>query len=243
MPWSDYLVFVDESGDHSLASIDAEYPIFVLAFCVFNRDTYLSEAVPKIKALKIRHFGHDLAILHERDIRRRTGWFSKISKADHDLLVAELSDIMRGLDFKIISVIIDKHRLKARYKNPDHPYHLALGFGLERIERFLASRNQAGRKLSIVCEARGGREDADLELAFRRVCDGANYRGERYPHEIAIADKKCNSEGLQIADLTARPIGMSYTRADQPNRAYDALAGKLYQGPYGANGWGRKIFP
>ena len=29
--FSDYVVYVDESGDHSLASIDSDYPVFVLA--------------------------------------------------------------------------------------------------------------------------------------------------------------------------------------------------------------------
>ena len=33
--FSDFMVYVDESGDHSLTSIDKNYPIFVLAFCVF----------------------------------------------------------------------------------------------------------------------------------------------------------------------------------------------------------------
>ncbi|HFD87807.1 MAG TPA: DUF3800 domain-containing protein, partial [Gammaproteobacteria bacterium] len=32
---SEYIVFVDESGDHGLRSIDEAYPIFVLAFCIF----------------------------------------------------------------------------------------------------------------------------------------------------------------------------------------------------------------
>ncbi len=32
LPTSDYLVFVDESGDHGLTSIEPSYPIFVLAF-------------------------------------------------------------------------------------------------------------------------------------------------------------------------------------------------------------------
>ena len=33
--FSDFMVYVDESGDHSLTSIDKSYPIFALAFCVF----------------------------------------------------------------------------------------------------------------------------------------------------------------------------------------------------------------
>ena len=39
-PFSDYVVYVDESGDHGLKSMDKTYPIFVLAFCVFNKQQY-----------------------------------------------------------------------------------------------------------------------------------------------------------------------------------------------------------
>ncbi len=38
--YSHYVVYVDESGDHSLASIDAEFPVFVLALCIFNKRHY-----------------------------------------------------------------------------------------------------------------------------------------------------------------------------------------------------------
>ena len=31
-----YIVYVDESGDHGMQSIDEQYPVFVLAFCVFQ---------------------------------------------------------------------------------------------------------------------------------------------------------------------------------------------------------------
>lgn len=45
-----------------------------------------------------------------------------------------------------------------------------------------------------------------------------------------MADKKTNSCGLQFADLTARPIGLSVLRPNQPNRAFDILQNKLYEG-------------
>lgn len=35
--FSDYIVYVDESGDHSLDSINSEYPLFVLSFCIFRK--------------------------------------------------------------------------------------------------------------------------------------------------------------------------------------------------------------
>ena len=34
--FSDHIIFVDESGDHSLKSIDPQYPIFALAFCIIR---------------------------------------------------------------------------------------------------------------------------------------------------------------------------------------------------------------
>jgi hypothetical protein len=37
--FSDYIVFVDESGDHSLVKIDPGYPIFVLACCLIEKRT------------------------------------------------------------------------------------------------------------------------------------------------------------------------------------------------------------
>ncbi|MDR2189439.1 MAG: DUF3800 domain-containing protein [Azonexus sp.] len=40
--WSDTIIYVDESGDHSLESIDPEYPVFVLAFCIFRKDEYIN---------------------------------------------------------------------------------------------------------------------------------------------------------------------------------------------------------
>ena len=46
-------------------------------------------------------------------------------------------------------------------------------------------------------------EDADLELAFRRICGGANYKSEKLNFEIMFADKKSSSVGLQLADLAA----------------------------------------
>lgn len=35
--FSDYLIFVDESGDHGLTTINPENSVFVLAFCIALR--------------------------------------------------------------------------------------------------------------------------------------------------------------------------------------------------------------
>lgn len=35
--FGDFIVYVDESGDHGLARMDPDYPVFVLAFCIFEK--------------------------------------------------------------------------------------------------------------------------------------------------------------------------------------------------------------
>ena len=39
MIYGDYLVFVDESGDYGLVSIDPDYPVFVLDFRIVPSPT------------------------------------------------------------------------------------------------------------------------------------------------------------------------------------------------------------
>ena len=69
--FSDYIIFVDESGDHSLSVIDRDYPVFVLNFCIFRKDHYAQALCRRVQDFKFRHFGHDHVILHEHAIRKR----------------------------------------------------------------------------------------------------------------------------------------------------------------------------
>jgi hypothetical protein len=117
-------------------------------------------------------------------------------------------------------------------------------FGLERVATFLSMQGEMAADTWVVFEARGAREDAALELEFRRVCDGANRSGKALPLQLLIADKKTNSEGLQLADLTARPAGLSVLRPGQPNRAWEVMRRKLFAGRHDCvTGNGLKVFP
>lgn len=243
-PFSDYIVFVDESGDHSLAVINPDYPVFVLAFCILPRAAYVDQVTPAVRRLKFDLFGHDLVILHEHDIRKKSGPFAKLGKERRETLIESLTSIIAAAPITLVAVVIDKVKHKARYTAPDHPYHLALKYGLERVHEFLTQQGQTERSTAVVCEARGAREDKEIELAFRRVCDGDNRSRRPYRLNIVVADKKCNSEGLQLADLLARPVGLQVLRPTQANRAWDVLQTKLYAGRHGVvQGNGLKVFP
>ncbi len=241
---SEYIVYVDESGDHSLTSVDPDYPVFVLSFCIFRKGEYAQVVTPAIRQLKFATFGHDMVVLHEADIRRKKGAFSHLPKGPREAFLEALTDIIGRASFQVVAVVIDKRRLKDRYSQPAHPYHLALEFGLERIYRLLKGVSQDEMLTYIVCEARGAREDAELELEFRRIRDGANYFHRPLPFDLIVADKKTNSEGLQLADLTARPIGLSVLRPGQVNRAALVLEEKFYRDKTGNKlGMGLKVFP
>ena len=181
---SDYIVYVDESGDHSLESVDPQFPVFALTFCIFRKNDYITRVVP--------------AVL----------------------------------------------RLRTRYMRPENPYAIALLFRVERLYAFLRDWAATDRTTHVIVECRGKKEDAALELEFRRIIGGANRWGAMNCLELVFTNKKANSPGLQLADLTARPIGLKVMRPDQANRAYDIIESKIRRSPQGrVQGWGFKVFP
>jgi hypothetical protein len=243
--YSDYIVYVDESDDHSMVSVDPQYPLFVLAACVFSKEDYSRQITPTVQEFKFRFFGHDMVVLHEADIRKARSDFRILLNAGvRASFMDDLTGIVESSPFTIVSSVIRKESLGQRYAFPDNPYHLALTFCLERVFRLLSALGQADRVTHVVFECRGKKEDAELELEFRRICDGSNYENQKLPLQIVMADKKVNSIGLQLADMVARPIGLHVLRPAQENRAYDVLEPKLYRSPLGsAAGYGLKCFP
>lgn len=254
--FADYMVFVDESGSPGMGNIDPYYPLFVLAFFIVKKSDYTAQIVPALQLFKFQHFGHDQVILHERDIRKDLGDFAHLkTPALKSVFLDELTTLIEAAPFDLVCVVIDKAKHKAQYKTPEDPYHLALGFGLERVRGLLVQRgawqNGSGQQIPetvnpavhVVVEKRGKNEDDDLELEFRRICAGANFKTERWNFEVVFADKKSNSTGLQLADLMARPIGMSVLKPGQPNRAFEAVKPKFLQHNGRFMGWGLKCFP
>lgn len=246
---SPYIVYVDESGDHSLVSIDDGYPVFVLAFCVFHKEYYANKVVPSVEHLKFRNFGHDMIVLHEADIRKEVAPFTFSSKAHKDFFIEELNGIILDSKFILISCTIFKKQLPPRVAQETNSYHLALLSCLETLYEFLLEKGQEQKRTHVVVECRGRKEDNALELEFRRICDGANKFGKDLPFNIVLANKQANSTGLQFADLVARPIGRHLLNREQPNRAFDVLRAKFFckggRSRVGKDfeGWGLKIIP
>lgn len=147
---------------------------------------------------------------------------------------------MAGIAFHAYVAVIDKARLRARYTQPYNPYEIAMLFCLESLSNRLVIDGQAGKRTHILFEGRGKAEDGQLELEFRRIA--ANQSGWGYkrvdfartPLEPVFVPKAANMAGHQITDLIARALALRELRPDQPNRAADIVADKI---------WKLKTFP
>lgn len=168
-------------------------------------------------------------VLHENEIRKQKGDFAFLSHLPtRNEFLGRLSSIMEASNFILIACVVDKVRLSRSAGVASNPYHVALGICLEALRNFLAEKKQDQLKTHVVVECRGKKEDSELELEFRRICDGDNPGNKHLPFDIVFADKKTNLAGLQLADLVARPLGLNYIRPTQVNQAFDLLKRKFY---------------
>lgn len=203
------VLYLDESGDHSLTKIDAQYPLFVLCGVVMDEAYHDETATTALNGFKKQLLGRTDIVLHTADFTRDGLGFEKMS--DHDFRIrffAELESWVRRLEFKIIACVVkkDKHLAKYGTKALD-PYMLSLTI---LVERFLFECGSVGG--AVVAESRGGTFDNALELAFLDL----KIRGTEYLsatkirsriHSFSIRNKKENIAGLQLADVLATPIG------------------------------------
>lgn len=271
--FSEYIVYVDESGDHALATPDPDYPVFVLAFCIFQKAEYARLAVPRLAQLKFRYFGHDMVVLHEHEIRKSKGEFRILLRREtREAFLHDLNALVAEVPFTIVASCIRKHEFVERRGVSSNLYHVALEAGLEQIARFLHERGQHQAATHIVFERRGRREDQELEQEFSRICrdrslhaagpaagqvagSGVGMIPGQQPGagagagpgdalRLVMASKQSNTCGLQLADLVARPIGRHILSPEQPNRALALLAPKLRRSPEGeVRGWGLLCAP
>lgn len=241
MEYSDYIVFIDESGTAELKTIDPDYPIFVLSCILVAKEEYRKKIVPRFHKLKFQYFGHDQVIFHENEMRRGDGPFLRLRR-NASLRNQFFSDIAKSVqrsDFFLYLATINKLRLKERYTYPSNPYALGLQFCLEAMCSRLVSLQQTGKEVHILFEKRGANEDSDLELQCRRILDGQGPLHndnaalfQKFKWSPMFISKKSNSTGIQLADMAARPFGLNWLKPNQTNRACDAFNGHVKMNKY-----------
>lgn len=240
------IVYVDETGDHGMASIDPHFPIFVLSMVIVDLNTYAQNVVPAFCRFKFNHFGHEGVILHSREIRKAQGafWFLT-DAAKRGPFYDQLYEVMETCEYSVIAVVIRKQKHKDKYGvAASNPYSLAFTFALERLLPLLEGLGQT--EVQLIAEARGKREDAELKLAVLDVVSNGTYyisaaRFKKIQFRLEFLPKAMNIIGTQIADLAGYPIARYALDPKYQGPLSKILRKKFYRGP----GWvyGFKVFP
>ncbi len=242
-----FIVYLDETGDHSLGSIDPDFPVFVLVMLVCDRGKYINEIVPAIYTFKMDWWGDESIILHSRDIRMSTGDFSFLrDPTKRSRFIDELNHLMAVLDYSIISIGINKEQLKARYATPKNPYALSLTFAMERLYRILKMSGQDS--VQLVAEARGRNEDNELKGTFFDILtEGTDYITSKefkgIDFKLKFIRKSSNIVGTQLADLAAYPTARYIMHPKKENLPFEILKNKFLVIEGKIKGRSFKVFP
>ncbi len=213
-----YRLYIDESGDHVYRDLtEPAHRFLCLLGCWFRNPDYLKFHAT-LEVFKARHLPHhpdDPVVLHREDMINARKAFKNLRDDDKRALFdAELLDVIRAADFRIIAVVIDKAVLRDLYgEAAAHPYHLGLGFMLQRYAGYLNHINRVG---DVMAEARGGAENRLLAESYERVYSrglwgvtSANFfQSALTSKEIKLKEKAANIAGLQLSDLIGHPAKM-----------------------------------
>ena len=243
------ILFLDESGDHSLDVIDPQYPAFVLGGCIMDLRYHDDVATARLRTYKELLFGRSDFILHTADIVRRRGPFRKLTdKPLREKFYIETNVLMSQLDYKVVACVIRKDEHLEQYGLVAmDPYLLSLRVLVERFafEVGSAGSDQVGQ---IVAEARDEALNNELRLAWIDI----RTRGTEYVPaaevraritDLHLRDKTQDIAGLQIADLIVSPIGR-FVLGKSPRHDWVIIKSKFRSGPGGRyEGYGLVVLP
>ncbi len=213
-PEEHYRLYVDESGDHVFNKLDEPSHRYLCLLGVWFKATDYLPFHTELEAFKQQHVPHnpdEPLVLHREDIVSRRGPFWRLrdperrAAFDQDLLA-----LLARSRFVHVAVVIDKLALRDAYQTPGHPYHLAIGFLLQRYCGYLNHVNRVG---DVMAESRGGREDGLLKDSYAWVFERGAWmvRAETFQRaltsrQLKLKPKAANVAGLQLADLLVKPI-------------------------------------
>jgi hypothetical protein len=210
-----FRLYLDESGDHVFRKTD-EIPhrFLCLLGCWFRNPEYL-QFHKLLENLKRKYFSHhpdEPLIFHLEDIINCRKAFKILQNSEiREQFNLDLLNLIDEGVFTLVAVLIDKLALRLAYgEQSAHPYHLAMGFMLQRFAGYLNHINRIG---DVMAETRGGVEDRLLAESYNRiVCRGtwmtdcSFFENALSSKQLKLKQKSSNISGLQLADVLGHPI-------------------------------------
>jgi hypothetical protein len=255
---SSYTLYLDETGDHGLLTVNPEYPVLALCGVAVQDGDYAADVVPKIDAFKVAQLGSASIQLHYRAMARRAGVFKLLTDPERAWeFEKSLAELLDELPMTVFCAAIDKNAYVARHGRTrpidrflpgGNIYLVALDFVLERFVRFLEERGAA--RGQIIAEARGARENAEVAAEFDELLTrGTQFVStERFGRvlapDIRFTEKRERVAGLEIADICAAPIATQVLKPGIPSVLWEAIRSKVWISERAAKGnVGLKVYP
>lgn len=210
-----FRLYVDESGDHVFRDVYAvSHRFLCLLGCWFQNLAYLCfhDALEEVKRKHLPHHPDDPVVLHREDMTNARGPFKNLrNEKQRKAWDSDLLRVIREAEYCVVAVVIDKQALRASYGDAAaHPYHLGLGFLLQRFAGYLNHINRVG---DVMAESRGGVEDRLLKESYNRVfergvwaTDAHYFQSALTSKELKLNPKRANILGLQLSDLLVHPV-------------------------------------
>ncbi|MBC7766948.1 DUF3800 domain-containing protein [Arenimonas sp.] len=244
-----FLLFIDESGTQNLTNCDKIEHRYIAICGILVSTINYKKINTELADLKTEIFGTDEVILHGSEITRKSGCFTCFNdKSVLDVFINSVNSFFTNNSFRIICPIIDKYKAKSKYKdNCKDVYHTAMTFLLERVILILNTLSSQNKQLKIIIESRNPKENNKLKKHIEDfVKHGTDYvrpsNFTKFQFSIFFNNKKDNINGLQIADLCAKPILVTHTTKVHPS--YHAIKKHIYSSQGNkVEGYGIKIFP
>ena len=241
------VLFLDESGDHNLAVVDPQYPLFVLGGVIMDREYAEGQLVDALNEFKADVFGRTDIVLHTADItRNRNGFEDMQDVAFRDYFYDRINSLMRSLPYSVVSCAIRKDEYLGRYGLAAiDPYVLSLEV---LVEIFCFDVGAASEGGIIVAESREPALDRGLELAWTnlKVRGTRRFQGRTVEDRISsltLRDKRSNIAGLQLADLVVSPIGR-HILGKPDKEDWEIVNGKFRRSPRGrVENYGLVVLP
>lgn len=232
------ILFIDETGDHSLAKIDKQYPVFVLSGVIIDEDYHEQKLTALLNSFKIKHFGTKEINLHSKEMTHPQSAKNKLYMKflDPDFrrkFYKDFEHLLNKADISVVACVIMKNKHFANYGlEAKDPYLLSFDNLLNRLI-FDLSNDEKGK---IVAESRNSVLDNQLEIAYLTTrIEGTN---KVRPAEIKLKldssikfmQKSDNIAGLEISDMVASPIARHYLgKKERPGHqlSYESVFGKV----------------
>ncbi|MFP7313707.1 DUF3800 domain-containing protein [Bacillus safensis] len=243
----EFLMFLDETGDHSLQHIDLSYPIFGLGAAFIRTKRYINEINPCFDNFKYKYFNKRSVVLHSTEIRKAKNNFNILLNAEvRRNFIDDLNSAVAEAPFVFCVSLIDKQKHREQYIDPDNPYDLTLAFILERAF-FLIAKRYPGTRCRVIAESRDKKENASLRNTFERY--QRNGTGQVSASELSFitgldfVSKKENETGHQLVDICLYPLARTFlTGKCHPSVPY--FYNKVYKSASKSPiGYGIKTFP